>query len=116
VKFEPDMRLPLLHTKDASRAIIDLGKAPKASIREVAYLINGVANPPTAGELAEMVKAKLPEAQTTFEPDPEWQRVLESSALLIDDRYARSEWGWQPSFDTYDKIIDDFIAAKTDTN
>ena len=111
VKFKEDMTLPLLHTKDAARAIIDLGNAPKDSIKEVCYLINGVTNPPTAGELAEMVKAKIPTAQTNFEPDPEWQRVLEASALLIDDRYAKNEWGWQPTFDTYDKIIDDFIEA-----
>jgi nucleoside-diphosphate-sugar epimerase len=105
------MVLPLVHTKDAARAIIDLGKAPKEAIKEVCYLINGVPNPPTAQELAEMVKAKIPEARTNFEPDPEWQRVLEASALLIDDKYAKNEWGWQPTFDTYDKIIDDFIEA-----
>ena len=112
VKFKPDMRLPLLHTKDAARAIIDLGNAPAGSISEVCYLINGVDNPPTAGELAEMVKARIPAAQTTFEPDPEWQRVLEASALMIDDKYAVGEWGWKPAFDTYDKIIDDFIKAQ----
>jgi len=111
VKFKPDMRLPLLHTKDAARAIIDLSNAPKESIKETCYLINGVANPPTAGELAEMVKAKIPSAQTAFEPDPEWQSVLEASAVLIDDKYAKAEWGWKPTFDTYDKIIDDFIEA-----
>jgi nucleoside-diphosphate-sugar epimerase len=111
VKFKPDMVLPLVHTKDAARAIIDLGKAPKESIKEVCYLINGVPNPPMAQGLADMVKAKIPTAQTNFEPDPEWQRVLEASALLIDDKYAKNEWGWQPTFDTYDKIIDDFIEA-----
>jgi len=110
VKFQPDMQLPLLHTKDAARAIIDLGNAPKEAIKGVCYLINGVTNPPTAGELAEMVKAKLPNAQTNFEVDPEWQKVLEASALFIDDKYAKNEWGWKPTFDTYDKIIDDFIA------
>jgi len=111
VKFKPDMVLPLVHTKDAARAIIDLGKAPKDAIKEVCYLINGVPNPPTAQGLADMVKARIPTAQTNFEPDPEWQRVLEASALLIDDKYAKDEWGWNPTFDTYDKIIDDFIEA-----
>ena len=110
VKFKPDIRLPLLHTKDAARAIIDLSNAPKESIQEVCYLINGVTNPPTAGELAQMVKAKLPNAQTNFEVNEEWQKVLEGSALFIDDKYAKNEWGWKPTFDTYDKIIDDFIA------
>jgi len=110
VKFKPDMTLPLLHTKDAARAIIDLSNAPKESIKEVCYLINGVISPPTAGELAQMVKAKLPNANTTFEVDDEWQKVLEASALMIDDKYAKNEWGWKPTFDTYDKIIDDFIA------
>jgi len=112
VKFKPEMTLPLLHTKDAARAIIDLSEAPKESIKEVCYLINGVVNPPSAGALAEMVKAKLPNAQTTFEVDEQWQAVLEASALLIDDRYAKDEWGWEPTYDTYDKIIDDFITSK----
>jgi len=111
VKFKPDMRLPLLHTKDAARAIIDLGNAPKESIKELCYLINGVNNPPTAGELADMVKAKISKAETRFEPDEEWQGILEKSALLIDDKYAREEWDWKPIFNTYNKIIDDFIEA-----
>ena len=110
VKFQEDMRLPLLHTKDAARAIIDLSEAPKGSIKEVCYLINGVTNPPTAGELAAMVKAKIPQAETSFDVNEEWQALLEKSALLIDDRYAKEEWQWSPTFDTYDKIIDDFIA------
>jgi len=110
VKFKEDMTLPLLHTKDAARAIIDLSNAPKESIKEVCYLINGVANPPSAGELANMVKAKIPHANTTFEVNEEWQKILEASALMIDDKYAKNEWGWNPTFDTYDKIIDDFIA------
>jgi nucleoside-diphosphate-sugar epimerase len=113
VKFKEDMTLPLLHTKDAARAIIDLGNAPKASIKELCYLINGVTNPPTAGELAQMVKAKIAQANTVFEVDPEWQSILEKSALLIDDSYAKNEWNWEPTFDTYDKIIDDFIEAST---
>jgi len=112
VKFKPEMTLPLLHTKDAARAIIDLGNAPKESIKEVCYLINGVTTPPNAGELAKMVKAKIPQADTIFEVDEEWQSVLEASAVLIDDKYAKNEWGWKPEFDTYDKIIDDFIKSQ----
>jgi len=110
VPFQEDMQLPLLHTKDAARAIIDLSNAPKESIKETCYLINGVANPPTAGELVAMVKAKIPQANITFDVNEEWQNLLQKSALLIDDKYAKEEWAWQPTYDTYDKIIDDFIA------
>ena len=113
VKFKEDMRLPLLHTKDASRAIIDLSNAPKESIKEVCYLINGVANPPTAGELVKIVKDKIDGADSYFEVDEEWQSILEKSALLIDDKYARDEWSWRATFDTYEKIVDDFIEAST---
>jgi threonine 3-dehydrogenase len=112
VKFDPSMKLPLLHTKDAARAIIDLSKAPKESIKEVCYLINGVTSPPNAGELAAMVKAKIPQADTSFNVNQEWQKILETSAVLIDDKYAKNEWGWKPTYDTYDKIIDDFIQAQ----
>jgi len=111
VPFKEDMKLPLLHTKDAARAIIDLSNAPLESIKESCYLINGVTNPPTAGEIAAMVKAKIPQANTIFEVNEEWQALLEKSALLIDDKYAKDEWNWQPSFNTYDKIIDDFIES-----
>jgi nucleoside-diphosphate-sugar epimerase len=111
VQFESNMCLPLLHTKDAARAIIDLGNAPIESIKEVCYLINGVRSPPEAGELAKMVQKKIPSAKTSFETNQEWQSVLEASALLIDDKYAKNEWGWKPTFDTYEKIIDDFIEA-----
>jgi len=112
VPFQKDMRLPLLHTKDAARALIDLSEAPKESIKEVCYLINGVSNPPTAGEMAAMVEAKITQAQTTFHVNEEWQALLEKSALLIDDKYAKEEWGWSATYDTYDKIIDDFIASQ----
>ena len=111
VPFKEDMQLPLLHTKDAARAMIDLSNAPLESIKENCYLINGVTNPPTAGELVAMVKAKIPQAKTMFEVNHEWQVLLEKSALLIDDTYAKEEWNWQPYFDTYEKIIDDFIEA-----
>jgi len=111
VPFNENMTLPLLHTKDAARAIIDLSKAPKESVKGTCYLINGVTTPPTAGELVAMVKAKIPQAEINFEVNEEWQAVLENSALLIDDKYAKEEWGWQPTYDTYDKIIDDFIQA-----
>ncbi len=59
-----------------------------------------------------MVKAKIPQADTTFSVDEEWQKILETSAVLIDDKYAKNEWGWKPTYDTYDKIIDDFIQAQ----
>ena len=112
VKFQQDMRLPLLHTKDAASAIIELGNAPKESIKEVCYLINGVTNPPNAGELADIVKSKISDAKTTFEVDEQWQSILEKSAVLIDDKFAKDEWNWKPKFDTYEKIVDDFIQAQ----
>ncbi len=37
------------------------------------------------------------------------QGVLDDSCRPIDDRFARDEWGWQPTYDL-EAMVDDFLA------
>jgi nucleoside-diphosphate-sugar epimerase len=111
VDIEPYTQVPLVHVEDAARAAITLGQAPVENIKMINYLINGVQPVPTAGEMAEIVRRRIPGAQIDFQPDPERQAVLKLSARLIDDSCARQEWNWQPVYDTYEKILDSYLTT-----
>jgi len=103
----PQLRMSLLYFKDAARAIIDLARAPLANIRTVNYIINGFTPEPTAMEIMEMAKARIPGAKLQFAPDREVSKVLRRFPP-VDDRMAREEWGWQPEY-PMEKMIDDFL-------
>src|SRR5262249_34163393 len=98
---------PILYFKDAALAITTLAEAPPERIKIVNYVLAGPR--PTALELANLVKQRRPEAQINFEVDLEIQARLDNSMRPIDDRFAREEWGWKPTFGV-DAMIDDFLA------
>jgi nucleoside-diphosphate-sugar epimerase len=91
-----------------ARAIIELGQAPLGNIKSVNYLLAGTTPIASAGELAEMVRAKIPGAQIDFQPDLALQAVLDRLRVSFDDHRAREEWGWTPHY-TQEQIIDDFL-------
>ncbi|MCP3878197.1 MAG: hypothetical protein GY701_07370 [Sulfitobacter sp.] len=63
--------------------------------------------------MADEVRAKIPGAEIEFGPSP-FQEILDTLAKPIDDSAARAEWGWEPTYD-YGQIIVDFIRkAKQD--
>lgn len=104
----PETVIPILYYKDAAKAALDLAAAPLADIKTINYLVDGARPTPNAGEIADAVRTRIPDAKITFDPDPEAVVSL-SRNLTIDDEYARSEWGWEPAFGL-DAMIDDFLA------
>jgi threonine 3-dehydrogenase len=106
---KPDTRLPVMSIKDAAQATVQLAAAPLEQINTVTYLVDGTKPTPSAQELADAVQAKLSEAQITFRPDPELQRIIDS-VLPLDDRNARQEWGWKPAY-TLERMVEDFLDA-----
>jgi threonine 3-dehydrogenase len=105
----PETRCPILYFKDAARALVLLAAAPRAAIQTVVYGLAGVTPLPSAGELAERVRTRLPAAQIAFAPDPALQHLLDEILRPVDDRKAQQEWNWQPVYDL-DGLVDDFIA------
>jgi threonine 3-dehydrogenase len=105
---KPETRIPVLYVKDAARAMIKLGEAPLENIRTVNYLLAGVEPVASAGELADVVRAKVPGAQIDFKPDLELQAILDKILRPIDDSNARSEWNWEIEFDQ-ERMVEDFI-------
>lgn len=106
----PDTRMPIMYLDEAARATIQLASAPRAAIKTVNYIVDGVKPTPSAGELAAAVRAKLPEARIDFVPDPKIQPLLKDMVRPLDDSKAREEWGWQPSH-SLERIVEDFLAA-----
>lgn len=109
ITVTPETAAPVMYFKDAARAIIQLGQAPLEDIKMVNYLVDGPKPTPTAAQLAELVRQRMPGAVITFQPNPQWQAMIDRVLRPIDDAQARLEWGWRPSYDL-DSAIDDFLA------
>ncbi len=105
---KPETRAPVMYFKDSSRAMVKLGEAAPDNIKMVNYVVAGARPIASAGELADIVRAKIPAAQINFEPDMELQAVLDKLLLPIDDSCARDEWGWNPEYDQ-ERIVEDFL-------
>lgn len=106
----PETRVPVMYIKDAALATVQLAQAPRRAITTVNYLVNGVTPTPSAGGLADVVRARFPGARIDFEPDVEIQRLIQESLRPLDDHQAQQEWGWKPSYDL-DSLVDDFLLA-----
>ena len=105
---EPETAVPVVYVKGAARAIVELKEAPRDAIKTVNYLLVGATPVATAGDLADIVWAKVPGAQIDFKPDVGLEEVLDRLLLPLDDRKARQEWGWKPGYDQ-EQIVDDFL-------
>ena len=104
----PETRCPVLYYKDAARAIVELRQAPLSNIRSVNYLLAGIEPIASAGELADIVRSRIPGAQIDFQPNPALQPILNMLSVRFDDSRAREEWGWAPRY-SQEQIVDDFL-------
>jgi nucleoside-diphosphate-sugar epimerase len=110
VPISPEIRLPMVYVEDGARALIMLGKVPSERIKTVNYFINGVRSPvPNAGEMVEIVKRHIPDAQITFDVNADWDQLLKSASHMVDDASAVEEWGWIPVYDTFDKVVEVYL-------
>ena len=106
----PDTAMPIMYLTEAAAATIRLADAPVECIKTVNYVGDGVKPTPSAGDLAQAVRAKVPGAIIEFQPDPAIQDALDDMIRPLDDAKAREEWGWQPTH-SLEKIVEDFLAA-----
>lgn len=110
ILVEPETRCPTIYYKDTARALWLLGQAPAEAVRTRVYNVAGPSPAFSAGELAEAVRGRLPQAELAFRPDPEVSALLATlGSLPLDDANARGEWGWAPQYDL-PAMVDDFIA------
>ncbi|MEE2712989.1 MAG: NAD-dependent epimerase/dehydratase family protein [Planctomycetota bacterium] len=101
-----ETRLPFMAMPDAVTAMVQLMQAPAESLSRVVYNIN--AFNPSAGEFAERTREVFPDAQISFEPDLQRERLVHSWPASVNDTLARSEWGFSPTYDirrTFDEYL-----------
>jgi threonine 3-dehydrogenase len=108
IYVKPETKAPVMYFRDAALAIVKLAEAPLKNIGMVNYVIAGVTPIASAQELADLVKAKVPNAKISFKPDLELQKILDKFLLPLDDTIARREWNWKPEYNQ-ERIVGDFI-------
>jgi len=102
----PDTVIPLMYMPDALRALVELSEADEARLSRRVYNITAFS--PRADEIASTVVKRVPGAKLTFRVDPRRQAILDSWPRRLDDRTARSDWGWKPEFDL-EQMSDDLV-------
>ncbi len=99
-----DTVLPMMYMPDCIKATIDLMEADFSLLKHHADF-NVAAMSFSAGELAAEIKKHIPELVVDYQPDFR-QAIADSWPRSLDDRAAREEWGWQPSYDLAAMTID----------
>lgn len=105
---EPETRMPVMYIREAAEATIQLAQAPPERIETINYIVDGRKPTPSAGELAQTVRAQIPDAQIDFKPDPQIQPLLDEMCRPLDDSRARQEWDWQPRYDL-ERMVTEFL-------
>jgi nucleoside-diphosphate-sugar epimerase len=93
----PDTKIPFMAMPDAIKSLLMLENAPRESLSQLVYNITSFS--PTAKDIYAMVKAAYPDANITFEFNPQRQAIVDSWPEDCDDSAARRDWGWKPDFD-----------------
>jgi nucleoside-diphosphate-sugar epimerase len=92
-----DTTLPMMYMPDALEAALRLMEAdPTRVTRHAGYNLTAMSF--SAGELAAEIKKHIKGFSCTFKPDSR-QKIADSWPMSVDDRPARKEWGWKPTYD-----------------
>lgn len=95
--LEKDVRLPMMYMDDAVRAALELMEAGKSRLTiNSGYNISGFSLTPE--ELYNEIKKHHPNFSIKYEPDYR-QKIALSWPESIDDRQARQDWNWKPTYD-----------------
>lgn len=100
----PNTVLPMMYMPDCIKATLDLMEADSASLRHHCTFNVGAMSF-SASELADEIAKAVPGFTCSYEPDFR-QAIADSWPQTVDDRDARSEWGWSPQFDLPAMVAD----------
>ena len=110
IKVNEELRLRFIYVKDAALSLMKLADADEGRLTTRVYNLDGFSA--STRELVDGVLASVPDAQVSWEFDPEYQHVMDTRYGVIqhrmDDTLARQDWDWQVTY-TRDEAIRDFI-------
>jgi len=99
-----DTVLPMMYMPDCIKSTIDIMEADFSKLKHHADF-NLASMSFSAGELAAEVKKHIPDLVVEYKPDFR-QAIADSWPKSLDDRAAREEWGWTPSYDLASMTVD----------
>jgi len=100
----PDTVLPMMYMPDCIKATLDLMGADRADLTHFCTFNVG-AMTFSAEELATEITKHIPHFHCTYEPDYR-QQIADCWPRSVDDRAARREWGWNPTFTLESMTVD----------
>ncbi|MBU2926904.1 NAD-dependent epimerase/dehydratase family protein [Winogradskyella psychrotolerans] len=92
-----DTNLPMMFMDDAIKATTQIMAAPSENI-SIRSSYNLAAMSFTPKEIAESIKAEMPDFTMSYKPDFR-QAIADSWPTSIDDSVARKDWNWSHDFD-----------------
>eukprot|EP00340_Litonotus_pictus_P001032 CAMPEP_0170515384 /NCGR_PEP_ID=MMETSP0209-20121228/1825_1 /TAXON_ID=665100 ORGANISM="Litonotus pictus, Strain P1" /NCGR_SAMPLE_ID=MMETSP0209 /ASSEMBLY_ACC=CAM_ASM_000301 /LENGTH=276 /DNA_ID=CAMNT_0010799843 /DNA_START=126 /DNA_END=956 /DNA_ORIENTATION=+ len=101
VCLSKDRRLPMSYVDDIMDGTIKLIEAPKEKLLESTYNMNCCNFTPQ--EMAEEIKRYYPRLKVGYKPDIRDQ-ISSTWPYHYDDSASRRDWGWNPKYDTLEKI------------
>ena len=93
-----DTRLDMMYMPDAIAAITGVMRADPARLTH-RNAFNVTAMNFTPAELADAIRAHIPDFAVDYAVDPVRQAIADSWPRAIDDSAARAEWDWAPRYD-----------------
>lgn len=102
----PEARIPFMAMPDAVTALVHLLEADRSKLTQTVYNVTSFS--PSAGEIADRVRAAFEGAQISFEPDAVRSKIVDSWPEDMDDSRARTDWGWRPAYDV-DRAFDEYL-------
>ena len=89
--------LPMMYMPDCIKATMDLAEADYDMLVHHSDFNVGALSI-TAGQIAESIRAHIPDFSVCYEPDYR-QAIADTWPRSVDDTAAREEWGWSPDWD-----------------
>ncbi|MCF7559366.1 NAD-dependent epimerase/dehydratase family protein [Sabulilitoribacter multivorans] len=104
--LKEDTELPMMYMDDAIKATIDIMKAKSSDVKiRSSYNLSAISFTPK--EIAESIKAHIPDFKIQYEPDYR-QDIANSWPKNINDSFAREHWKWKHKF-TLDAITKEML-------
>lgn len=92
-----EVTLPMLYMQDAIRATMEIMQVERKKLTiNSSYNLAAISFSPE--EIANEIKLLFPEFQITYSPDFR-NNIALSWPSVIDDSFARNDWGWEHNFD-----------------
>ncbi len=102
--LKPDTQMDMMYMRDALDACIEVMEAdPSKLIHRNSFNVTAMSFTPEI--LAKEIQKHIPEFKITYNIDPIKQAIADSWPNSLDDTAARSEWGWNPSFDLSSMVV-----------